>query len=117
MEYEVVWAGRKQDGYLCIPPIEIRDFSHLQPMILHDEKGPRRLYRARVDRGRMRQQIRAVLRMRGTMTVKALRKAVGDKDPQFYNVLTRMVKHGVLERPQEGIVRLALHADNQRVGA
>jgi hypothetical protein len=108
VELEVIWSGRKQDGYLCIPPPEVRDLSHVQPMSFHDTPSSKRLYRTRTDRSRMRQKIREILRMRGTMTVKDLRKRVGDKDTQFYNVLTRMVRHGQLESPERGIVRMAV---------
>ena len=100
MELEVVWSGAMKDPngnhvYLCIPPPEVRDLSHVQPMVLRGTPG-KRLYRTRMDRGQMRQQIRAVLRQRGTMTTKDLRKCMADKDPQFYNVVTRMVRHGML---------------------
>lgn len=106
MELEVVWRGNNQGKYLCIPDPEVRDLSHLQPMVLDDE--PLKRYKPHQDRSKMRQKIREILRMRGTMTVKDLRKKVGDKDPQFYNVLTRMVRHGVLDSPAYGVVRMAV---------
>ena len=106
MEYEVIWNGAR-DAYLCIEPYRPRDLSYVPPLVVSQARY-QRTFRTYQDQSRMRQQIRTALRRRGTMTVKALRKAIGAKDVQFYNVLGRMVKHGVLERPEHGIVRLAL---------
>ncbi len=106
-ELTLIWNGSMKDIYLCVEPWEPRDLSYVPPLVVSKARY-QRTFRTYVDQSKMRQQIRTTLRRRGTMTVKALRKAVAAKDVQFYNVLGRMVSHGVLERPEHGIVRLAL---------
>ncbi len=103
-EFEVVWSGAHKDTYLCVTEPRIGDMSHLAPMVIPDEV-PKKHLRPHQSRVEMHQQILAVLAGRGPMTVRDLRTALGTNDAQFYNLVSRMTRHGVILRPERGFVQ------------
>ncbi len=100
-EYEIYWNGSMKDTHLCIQPPPLA--APFEPMEFPDE--PRKKNRPYMDRGTMRRDILEILAGRGPMPVRELKYQLGTKDAQFYNLLTQMVMHGLILRPEKGFVQ------------
>lgn len=101
IEYEILWNGSHKDTYLCIPPVEVRDLSHVEPVIVDIRERLR--YERRHDE---RKQILALLATKPRWSVEDLRIAVGIESAVFHGILHRLEKSRHIKHLGFGVVRL-----------